>query len=165
MRGTVRRVELALHPDVEPLAWLLGTWRGIGHGRYPTIQPFDYGEELIFDHVGDTYLTYSQRSWSLDDHHAIHLERGFVRMGVGREVEWVVAHPLGLVEIAHGPVIGSAFEVATAPGLVGRTRTGLDVVSMIRRYTFRDDVLTYQLDMSTERTPLTIHLRGELRRA
>lgn len=158
-------MEFPLHPDVQPLEWLLGTWRGVGHGQYPTIAPFDYAEELVFDHVGDTYLAYSQRSWSLDDHRAIHLERGFVRMGLGREVEWMVAHPLGLVEIAHGPVIGTAFEVATAPGLVGRTRTGLDVVSMIRRYTFRDDVLTYQVDMSTERTPLTVHLRGELRRA
>jgi hypothetical protein len=157
-------VEPPLHPDVAPLAFLLGTWRGIGHGRYPTIQPFDYGEELVYEHVGDAYLAYAQRSWSLDDHHVIHMERGFLRMGVGREVELTLAHPLGLVEVAHGPVIGTAFEVATAPGLVGRTRTGMDVLGMIRRYTFRDDALTYRLDMSTERTPMTEHLRGELRR-
>jgi hypothetical protein len=155
----------ATHPDVRPLEFLLGTWRGIGHGQYPTIQPFDYGEELVFEHNGDPYLAYSQHSWSLDDRSPIHLERGFVRMGTGHEVELTLAHPLGLVEVAHGPLIGTAFEVATAPGLVGRTRTGLDVVGMIRRYTFRDDALTYQVDMATERTPMTVHLRGELRRA
>jgi hypothetical protein len=163
--GTVGRVERPLHADVEPLAWLVGTWRGAGHGSYPTVEPFDYGEELVFDHVGDAYLTYVQHSWSLDEGTPVHLERGFVRMGEGREVEWTVAHPLGLVEVAHGPVIGTAFEVATAPGLIGRTRTGLDVVSMIRRYSLADDVLTYRVDMSTERTPLTEHLRGELQRA
>lgn len=157
-------MEPATHPDVQPLAFLLGTWRGVGHGQYPTIQPFDYGEELVIEHNGDPYLAYSQHSWSLDDHSPIHLERGFLRMGTGREVELTFAHPLGLVEVAHGPLIGTAFEVATAPGLVGRTRTGLDVVGMIRRYTFRDETLTYQVDMATERTPMTVHLRGELRR-
>jgi hypothetical protein len=164
VRGSVAAVEPALHADIEPLAWLLGTWSGTGHGIYPTIEPFDYGEELVFDHVGDAYLTYAQRSWSLQDGSAIHLERGFVRMGEGREVEWTVAHPLGLVEVAHGPVIGTAFEVATAPGLIGRTRTGMDVVATIRRYTLRDDVLTYLFEMATEGTPMTEHLHGELRR-
>ena len=131
---------------------------------YPTIEPFDYGEELVFDHVGDAYLTYAQRSWSIADETPIHLERGFVRMGEGREVEWTVAHPLGLVEVAHGPVIGTAFEVATAPGLIGRTRTGMDVTGTIRRYTVRDGILAYRFDMATERSPMTEHLRGELRR-
>lgn len=157
-------MEPPLHADVEPLAWLLGTWRGTGHGVYPTIEPFEYGEELVFDHVGDAYLTYAQRSWSIADETPIHLERGFVRMGEGREVEWTVAHPLGLVEVAHGPVIGTAFEVATAPGLIGRTRTGMDVTGTIRRYTVRDGILAYRFDMATERSPMTEHLRGELRR-
>ena len=36
-----------LHPDCGPVAWLLGTWRGSGHGDYPTIEPYQFGQELF----------------------------------------------------------------------------------------------------------------------
>ena len=52
----------------------------------------------------------------------------------------------------------------TEDGDVGRTRTGLDVVGLERRYRVDGDVLTYEVDMATERTAMTMHLRAELRR-
>ena len=151
-----------LHDSVAHLAFLLGTWRGRGRGGYPTIEPFEYEEEIAFDHVGDEYLAYAQRSWSPDDGSPIHLERGFLRPGGEGRVELTVAHVLGVTEVAEGPVGPTSFSVSSI--WVGRTASGSDVTALERRYRVEGDVLTYQLDMATGTTPLGRHLTAELRR-
>ena len=45
-----------LHPDLNPLAWLIGTWRGKGRGEYPGIEPFEYNHEVVFNHDGRPFL-------------------------------------------------------------------------------------------------------------
>ena len=41
-----------LHPLLEPVAFLLGRWKGEGEGGYPTISSFQYIEEVQFGHAG-----------------------------------------------------------------------------------------------------------------
>ena len=55
-----------LHPNCGPVAWLLGTWRGNGHGDYPTIEGFEFGQELIFTHDGRPFFHYMARAWIVD---------------------------------------------------------------------------------------------------
>jgi len=154
-----------LHPDLAPIASLLGTWRGEGRGTYPTIEPFSYGEQMTFSHVGDPFLVYEQHSWLRDDATPLHLERGFLRPDGEGGLELALAHPLGLTEIAHGRLgADGGLELATGPGGVGRTRTGMPVVALRRRYELDHDVLRCTLDMQTEATPMTRHLEAELRR-
>jgi THAP4-like, heme-binding beta-barrel domain len=159
-------VEFDVHPDLAALSFLLGTWRGSGRGEYPTIDPFPYDEEVVVEHVGEPFLLYRQSSWSPDDGEPLHLERGFLRPGsASGEVELCLAHPIGLTEIAHGVVHGPTLELSTErAGVVGRTRTGLEVTALSRTYRADGDRLTYELFMATERTPSTLHLRAELRR-
>ena len=63
---------------VEPLSWLLGTWRCEkgGQGKYPTIKPFNYGEELNFTNVGQPMLNYSSISWHPEHKFPMHQETG-----------------------------------------------------------------------------------------
>jgi nitrobindin-like protein len=156
----------ALHDDVVSLAFLLGTWRGTGAGGYPTIDPFEYREELAFEHVGDSFLLYRQESWSPDDE-PVHFERGFLRPGIEPgSVELCLAHPIGVTEIAHGTADGTTLDlVADDERGIGRSRTGLDVAGVRRRYRVEGDELSYRLDLATGTTPMTLHLEATLRRA
>ena len=40
--------EPELAPELAPLAWLLGTWEGAGVGGYPTIESFNFGQQVVF---------------------------------------------------------------------------------------------------------------------
>ena len=61
------KIDENLHPELMPLAWLVGTWRGTGRGEYPTIQPFTFEQEAVFSHDGRNFLNYYSRTWILDD--------------------------------------------------------------------------------------------------
>ena len=48
-----------LAPEVYPLAWLLGVWRGEGVVDYPGIDEATFTQEIVFDHDGGPYLSYT----------------------------------------------------------------------------------------------------------
>ena len=55
-----------IHPNCARLAWLIGTWAGNGHGQYPTIEPFQFGQEVIFQQDGRPFIHYFSRAWITD---------------------------------------------------------------------------------------------------
>lgn len=163
-----------LHPDLEPLAALLGTWSGTGVGEYPTIADFAYTESVTFGHGGKPFLVYAQRTWAADDGRPLHVETGYWRVVAPGRLEIVLAHPTGVTEIAEGTFTDDdgdlVIDLATTS--VGLTSTAKSVTSLERHVRIRSatagradrDELAYTLAMAAVGHPLTHHLAATLHR-
>jgi hypothetical protein len=150
-----------LSPSLEPLAFLIGDWRGEGEGEYPGVEPFRYTEELSFEYVGDPFLLVTESSWTPDGA-PLHFERGTLRpLGEGR-VDLALAHPIGVAEVAEGTVEGTTVTLHSTA--VVRTATGSPVTEIGRRYRVERGGLSYELDMAMEGVARTFHVRATLAR-
>lgn len=156
-------MEPPLHPDLGPIAFLLGRWRGRGHGEYPTAEPFDYAEETRFWQTGLPGLAYAQRAWDPSSGEALHSEMGFWRVAGAGAVEVTLAHPIGVVEVAEGRVGDGTIRLSSSH--VATTSTGEQVTRLSRRLSVDGDTLEYELLMATAGVAETRHLTATLRRA
>ena len=155
-----------LHPDVEELAPLLGTWTGRGEGKYPTIQPFEYLEEVVFSHVGKPFLVYAQKTRAVADGRPLHAETGYLRVPQPGRVELVLAHPNGITEIDAGrySVAGDVIEVELSSTAIGLAPTAKEVNELGRSFRIDGDELSYTLQMGAVGQPLQDHLTAVLHR-
>jgi hypothetical protein len=155
-----------LHPDLAALAPLLGTWAGRGTGKYPTIQPFDYLEEVMFSHVGKPFLGYVQKTKAAADGKPLHAETGYLRVPRPGHVELVLAHPSGVTEIEVGTytVTGDLIEMETSSTAIGLAPTAKDVTALGRSFRIDGDGLSYSVQMGAVGQPLQDHLAAVLHR-
>lgn len=155
-----------LHPAVAVLAPLLGTWQGPGAGEYPTIEPFDYLEEVTFGHVGKPFLAYGQRTKAADDGRPLHAETGYLRVPSPDRVELVLAHPTGITEVLEGTlsVSGTSIDMELTATTIGLSASAKDVAALGRSFRIDGDELTYTLRMGAVGQPLQHHLSATLRR-
>jgi hypothetical protein len=154
-----------LHPDCEPLAALLGTWRGRGEGEYPTIEPFRYVEEVTFGHVGKPFLSYGQRTRDAATDLPLHAEVGYWRPVAPGRLEVVLSHPTGVAEILEGSIeVGSPTVLELHTTSVTTTSTAKEVTELHRRFELDGDTLRYRLAMAAVGVSLTHHLEAELHR-
>ncbi|HET7328881.1 MAG TPA: FABP family protein [Nocardioidaceae bacterium] len=155
-----------LHPDCAPIAWLLGTFRGSGHVDYPTIEKQSFGQEVIFAHDGRPFFHYLSRAWITDDEgnelRPGAIETGFIRPKPGNQVELVLAHATGFVEVWYGEVDGAKLELTT--DAVVRTQTAKDYTGGHRLYGLVEGDLLWAFDMAAMGQPLQSHTWGRLKR-
>ncbi len=151
-----------LHPDLTSIAFLMGTWRGVGRGDYPTIESFTYREEVTFASIpGKPFLTYHQRTRGPDGA-ALHTEFGYIRPVDTTGAELIIAQPTGVTEIHTGIVDGTSIVFTTA--VVGVSPTAKDVQSVRRALSVVGNTLSYELDMAAVGQDLQFHLAAQLQR-
>jgi hypothetical protein len=153
-----------LHPDCAPIAWLLGTWQGNGHGDYPTIDAFQFEQECIFTHDGRPFFHYMSRAWIVDEQgekvRDAAIETGFLRPKADGTLEWLLTHNTGFAEVYHGTSEGAKIEVST--DAVVRTETAKEYVGGHRMYGLVDGDLLWAYDMAAMGEKLQPHLWGRL---
>lgn len=155
-----------------PLSWLLGTWVGAGVVGYPTMEEdLRFGQEVGFSHDGRPFLSYRSRTWLLDEDgnqvRPLATETGFWRPGGpaeagGIEVEVLLTHPTGFVEIYHGAVDGPRITLST--DVVARTSTAKEYTAASRLYGLVEGDLAWVMDMAAVGQPMTSHVSAQLKR-
>jgi hypothetical protein len=148
------------HREVELMR---GRWAGTGSGHFPTIDDFEYSEEIVFAPTPKPFLTYSSRTRGLPDGRPLHMESGYLRPVSGNELELLITQPTGFVEIHRGSIDADgtlAFTLLT----LAASPDAKPVVDVRRVMRVHEDTLTYDIWMAHDQTPLTHHLHAELHR-
>ena len=155
-----------LHPMCSALAPLLGTWRGRGAGHYPSIDDFEYLEEISFGHVGKPFLAYGQKTRDATSDLPLHAEQGDFRPQADGTVELVLAQPSGIVEIHTGSVdsTDTGLELRLSTVHVAGSPSAKSVTAVERSISVSGDTLTYDLSMAAVGYDLLHHLNATLQR-
>jgi hypothetical protein len=115
-----------IHDGLLALLPLVGVWRGEGKADTLEEGQYSFGQQIIFAHDGENYLTYESRIWKLDEEGnpvgPDHRESGFWRISLSDEIEIVCTHSTGVAEIFYGePVNERAWQVESASCMVTST--------------------------------------------
>ena len=155
-----------LHPDLMPLGWLLGRWEGRGHGDYPTIDTFEFGQQIDFSHNGKPFLHYVSQTYVVGEDGSklrpLAMETGFWRPQADKKLEVVLSHPTGIAEIWYGEIDGAKIEMRT--DVVARTETAKEVTAGHRLYGLVRGELMWAYDMAAVGQSLQPHIWATLKR-
>ncbi|WP_134774928.1 FABP family protein [Ornithinimicrobium flavum] len=155
-----------MHPDCAPLAWMLGSWAGAGVVGYPSIESRNFGQEIEVTHDGRPFLMWSSRAWLLDEHgnkdRLGAVETGFWRPQPGGDVELLLTHPTGIVEMYYGTTGPAKVEVRT-DGVI-RSPHAKEYSAAHRMYGYVGGNMMWVMDMAATGHPLQSHVSAELKR-
>lgn len=149
---------------------LLGSWKGDGIAEFPTIQTFEYREELHFaSNEKNPVLHFNQTAWLKSDdvrnHEPISWESGFIIDKGNSLFELVCTHNSGRLEWYRGfaePLVNEQIKIEfSSVALINDDR----MINSKRTYLFSTTLITYEQSMSTTKiTDNTTHLKARLRK-
>ena len=166
-------IPAGLHPLLLPIAWMVGRWEGVGTVEHPSMPVHRFHQVLQIEQDGRPFLTFNSRSWVLDDASRDRApdasETAYLRVVPSQEeaprtvdLEMVVAHPTGIVEVYDGTGGEGKLELAT--DLVARTATGPDYTAGKRLFGLVHGDLMWAYDIAAFGHPLTTYASAHLKR-
>jgi hypothetical protein len=156
-----------LPEPLRPLAWLIGRWEGAGVVGYPTITSAHFGQEIEVTHDGRGFLKWESRAWILDSENGQRVrnaavESGFWRPMENNEVELLLTHPTGIVEMYYGKIEPARIQLRTDGVL--RSPAAKEYNAATRMYGLVESQLMWVMDMAAVGHPLQSHLSATLKR-
>lgn len=155
-----------MHPNLAPLAWLIGRWEGAGVFGYPTIESANFGQVIEVTHDRRPFLEWKSHTWLLDAEGnqtaPLATELGFWRPLPDGEVELVLAHPTGIVEMYYGKTSPAKVELSTDGVL--RSPSAKEYTAATRLYGNVNGNLLWAMDMSAMGETNASHVSAELKR-
>lgn len=157
-----------LHPDLYPVAWMVGKWGGKGMGEWPGVEKFEYVQEVTFRHDGRPFLEYSSKSWIIDGE-GNHIrpgasECGYWRIKPNKVIELVLAHSTGISEGWLGKISDDRPAIQLALDHAYIAPTAKQVNDGARLYGLVEGQLFTSYDMAAPGKELQAHLWSSLER-
>lgn len=163
------RIGADLNPGLLALLPLVGVWRGEGEGHDPISgKDYHFAQQIVASHDGQNFLNWESRSWVIDEDGNFvrpdQRESGFWRIGEDDNIELLLAHAEGSIELYYGrPLNQTSWNLTT--DVVIRTESGKHTGGAKRLYgVVPDGDLAYVEERVDADGDLTPRLSAKLRR-
>jgi len=163
-----------LHPDLVPLAFLLGDWQGAGVAALdgeegPGTDKCNFGQEVTFTHDGRDFLEYVSHSWQLDEDgkkvRPLETETGYWRIDSERKVEVVMIRDRGIAEVWYGEMADQKPQIDLVTDAIARTPSAGEYSGGKRLYGYVKGDLMWVGEKSTPEVPLRPYMSAHLKKA
>jgi hypothetical protein len=157
-----------LNPSLLPLAFLLGTWEGVGVADFPGEEKCNFGQSVTFSQDGRDFLEYVSHSWVLDAEgnqvRPLESESGFWRVDADRKVEIVMVRDQGIVEIWYGDLGAKKPQIDLVTDAVARTAASGPYSGGKRLYGYVNSDLMWVGEKSTPDVELRPYMSAHLKK-
>lgn len=160
-----------LAPEVYPLAWLVGRWRGTGEVAYPNVPRCDIVADVVVDHDGGPYLSWTSTLRLAGDDRVWATEQGYWRVPPDRPadlpegrfpVELLLVDPAGHLTLYAGVAAGGRIDLAS--DLIARTPDAAEVGAATRLLGLVEGDLLWTWDIAAFGEPLQSYASARMSR-